>query len=468
MIVNKKTSQQLVNSATLESSFRDPSGFIFKGVDGFIYRQVNKIAAKDFDLLVKSGLYKNLVDNKLLVAHKNVNDYPLLGEAYKIIKPQQIPFISYPFEWSFSQLKDAALLTLNIQKTALSYNMALKDASAYNVQFIGGRPILIDTLSFERYQADKPWDAYRQYCQHFLAPLLLMANVDLSMNQMSRIFIDGIPLELATKLLPTRVKVKPAVMMHITMHAKAQKAKAGSAKKVEAKLPKKNLLAIIDNLINVTAKLKKPVKASEWGDYYDRNNNYTEVSLKTKAELVNDFFEGLNVKTVIDIGGNNGYFSRYLNKSGIFTVCADIDPNAVEANYLLVKKHQESKMLPLLVDFTNPGGGLGWANKEREIITNRLQCDGVLALAIIHHLAISNNLPLEKIAKYLKDFGKYLVIEFVPKSDSQVKKLLATRKDIFNTYNETDFKKAFGLYYSLIKEQRIKDTERTLFLFKSR
>ncbi len=120
MIVNKKTSQQLVNSATLESSFRDPSGFIFKGVDGFIYRQVNKIAAKDFDLLVKSGLYKNLVDNKLLVAHKNVNDYPLLGEAYKIIKPQQIPFISYPFEWSFSQLKDAALLTLNIQKTALS------------------------------------------------------------------------------------------------------------------------------------------------------------------------------------------------------------------------------------------------------------------------------------------------------------------------------------------------------------
>jgi len=455
---------RIAKSNALSASFRDPSGYVFTGDDGLVYRQVNKIATKDFEAFIKSKLYLQLSRDKLIVSHQEISDAPLLGEAYKIIKPQQINFISYPFEWSFSQLKDAALLTLKIQKLALAKNLSLKDASAYNIQFVDGQPIFIDTLSFEKYTTNKPWDAYRQFCQHFLTPLALMCYRDLSLGQLSRVFIDGIPLDLAAKLLPPRAKVKPSIIMHILLHAKAQSNKASSAAKPDAKLSKHNQLAIIDNLATAIKKLKLPKVKSEWGEYYD-NTNYSESAAAKKDELIIDFLKPLNVKTAIDLGGNNGRFSRSLNKRNIFTVCADIDPNAVEDNYRQVKANKETMMLPMLIDLTNPGGALGWANQERSVFAGRIKADVLLVLALIHHLAISNNLPFTQIAQYLQSFAPYLVIEFVPKQDSQVQKLLATRKDIFDTYDAANFKKAFGIYYNLIKEQPIDGSVRTLFLF---
>jgi hypothetical protein len=457
--------KSLKNNSALSASFRDPSGFVFKGSDNQIYRQINNSAKSDFDSFIKSGLYKTLAEKKMIVSHQATTQQPLLGEAYKIIKPQQIEFISYPFEWSFSQLKDAALLTLSIQRMALQKGMNLKDASAYNIQYEKGKPIFIDTLSFEKYQKDKPWDGYRQFCQHFLAPLSLMTYSDIALNELSRIFIDGIPLGLAGKLLPTRAKLKPGLAMHLFLHAKAQKSKAQQSTKPKTKLPKKNLLAIISSLESTINNLKPPKINSEWGDYYD-HTNYTKSAAGRKAQCVLDYLKTQNIKTALDLGGNNGRFSRVLNEIGIFTVCADIDPKAVEANYRHVKKHQEEMMLPLLIDLNNPGGGLGWANNERLLFDRRIKTDVTLALALIHHLAISNNLPFDKIASYFAKFSELLVIEFVPKSDSQVKRLLATRKDIFPFYDESNFKKAFGLYYTLQQETKIEGTERTLYLFK--
>lgn len=456
---------QLLKNNALAASFRDPAGHIFMGKDDFIYRQINKIAANDFDLFIKSNLFKELADKQMIVGHREVTDMPLLGEAYKIIKPQQIDYITYPFEWSFSQLRDAALLTLKIQKIALSKGMSLKDASAYNIQFDKGKPIFIDTLSFEKYIDGKPWDGYRQFCQHFLAPLSLMTYTDISLGQLSREYIDGVPLELAAKLLPGRAKFKPGLVMHVMLHSKAQKAKAGEASKPNSKLPKKNLIAILENLENTIKSLKSPKVKSEWGEYYD-NTNYTASAADKKAKQVIELLKPLHIKSALDLGGNNGRFSRVLNKQGVFTVCADIDPNAVEANYLEVKAKKEINMLPLLVDLINPGGALGWANKERETFDERIKTDALLALALIHHLAISNNLPFVKIAEYFSNFAPYLVIEFVPKEDSQVQRLLTTRKDIFDTYDEVNFKNAFGLYYNLEKTSKIEGSLRTLYLFK--
>lgn len=200
----------------MPGSFRDPSGFIFFE-NGSLYRQVNIVYRENYDQLINSGLYETLVRLGLMVSHEEVDlHYARTNSAYRILKPALIPFISYPYEWCFSQLKDAALTTLEIQKKALDFGMSLKDASAYNIQFLDGKPVFIDTLSFEKYEEGQPWVAYRQFCQHFLAPLALMCFSDVRLNQLLRIYPDGIPLDLASCLLPLRTFLKFSLLSHIT------------------------------------------------------------------------------------------------------------------------------------------------------------------------------------------------------------------------------------------------------------
>ena len=445
----------------LGASFRDPAGFIYKNERGELLRQINHAGAEDFDMLLASGLYDALVEQDLLVSHRT---RPAYGQAHAVIQPAIIPFISYPFEWSFSQLQDAAQLTLTVQKLALTHGMTLKDASAYNVQLMQGRPIFIDTLSFEKYVPGTPWQAYRQFCQHFLAPLALMAYTDTDLSQLLRVQLDGIRLELATKLLPSRAKVRPGLAMHIVLHGKAQKAKQTEHKRPQRQVSQSGLVGILESLERTVRGLHPHKMATEWGDYYDKTN-YTAGAADRKAQLITKFVKPLQASTALDLGSNNGLYSRVLNNLGITTVCTDIDPNAVEANYRFAKQHAETRMLPLLVDLTNPGGALGWQNQEREAVHKRLRCDVVMALALIHHLAISNNLPFASIAEYFSKFGPCLLVEFVPKDDSQVQKLLATRKDIFSEYTERSFKDAFGNYYTLRKEAKIAGSKRTLYLF---
>ena len=213
------------NNQKLPASFRDPSGFLFFQED-ILYRQVNLVYQENFNRLVESGLYDHLVNSGKLISHKETELPPPEPEtAYKVIQPEQLSFISYPYEWSFSQLKDAALLTLDIQKRALQHGMTLKDSSAYNIQFPpeDAKPVLIDTLSFEVYQEGSPWVAYRQFCQHFLAPLALMCFTDERLSQLLRVYIDGISLDLAGSLLPRRTKFNFGLLTHIHLHAAAQK-----------------------------------------------------------------------------------------------------------------------------------------------------------------------------------------------------------------------------------------------------
>lgn len=462
----RKTSRSTIHPEILGASFRDPAGFVFRDAHGTLLRQINKAGAADFELFIESGLYDDLVKKKLLISHKPWTlAAAVTEEAHAVIQPRTVPFISYPFEWSFSQLQDAALLTLKAQQSALKHGFTLKDATAYNVQFLDGRPVLIDTLSFAKYAPGEPWQAYRQFCQHFLAPLALMAHTDLDLSQLLRVYLDGIRLDLAAKLLPRRAKLRPGIAMHIVLHSKAQKAKEHARSRSARPVNQRALEGIIDSLERTVRRLKPLKNSTEWGDYYD-HTNYTAGAADKKAKLITKFVEPLNVRSSLDLGGNDGRYSRVLNRLGIVTVCTDIDPNAVEANYRFMKQNHETHMLPLLVDLHNPGGALGWQNSERQPIHERLQCDIVMALALVHHLAISNNLPLSKIAEYLKQFGRYLLIEFVPKRDSQVQKLLSTREDIFPAYTETGFKRAFKEHFHLLQEAKIAGSKRTLYLFK--
>jgi len=452
------------------ASFRDPSGFIYYQ-NKELLRQINLVYKNNFDALISSGLYRKLVKQKWLISHKEVNlKYKFNNDAYKVIKPEIITPVSYAYDWSFSMLKDAALLTLKIQEEALNYGMTLKDATSFNIQFYKGKPIFIDTLSFEKYELGKPWVAYRQFCEQFLAPLVLMSKVDLRLNQLLKIFLQGIPLDLTSKLLSKKSYLDFNILSHIHIHAKSQARMANkefNIKQSKFKLSLLQLKSLINNLQSFTKKLELKKDNTEWGEYYTFTN-YTSSAFKDKANFITRITKKIKPKLVWDLGANDGYFSRLAGKNGAQVIAFDIDPIAVEKNYLQTKKKKEQNMLPLLLDLTNPTGDYGWANQERPTTVKQNKPDLILALALIHHLAIGNNVPFPKIAEYFASLGNYLIIEFVPKEDSKVKKLLASREDIFSDYKQSVFEKVFARHFKLTEKHNVKGSLRTLYLYENK
>lgn len=451
-----------------EGSFRDPSGFVFE-TEGKVYRQINKRYKENYDFLMSSGLYQSLVKDGLLITHTDIKAVLEDANAYKVIQPEKIPFISYPYEWCFSQLQDAALLTLEVQKRALKHGMSLKDASAYNVQFVNGKPILIDTLSFEILKKGSPWIGYRQFCQHFLAPLLIQVYTDVRLSALLKSNIDGIPLDLASRLLPMKSKFSFGVFTHIYLHAKSQRkygGKGGSAKQYT--MSEQSSIGLIDSLESTIKSLKLNLAGTEWDDYYAGNNNYEMAAADFKLKFVHKYVKSEKPKMVWDVGANDGKFSEAATNEGVLTVSMDIDPVCVERNYMQRVKMGNHHMLPLIVDITNPSPGLGWSNAERKSLTTRGPADLALALALVHHLAISNNVPLIKIAEYFSSIARTLVIEFVPKSDSQVQKLLSSREDIFDTYTIEHFEKAFAQFFTIETSEKIMRSERILYFMRKK
>ena len=451
------------------ASFRDPSGFVFIA-DGVLYRQVNPGYQANYDQLMQGGLYDDLRRRQLLIAHEEVDQPGLDGDACKLLQPERVPFISYPYEWCFSQLKDAALATLRIQKRALAHGMTLKDASAYNIQFLRGQPTLIDTLSFELYQAGDAWQAYRQFCQHFLAPLALMSYGDVRLSQLLRAHIDGIPLDLAAALLPKRAWLRLGLAMHILLHARAQKRHAGGAagpSKRGKRLSQRDLLNIADSLRSIVEGLRWDHGGTFWAGYY-AGDSYQAAGMAHKRQLVAEFIQRAAPGQVWDLGANTGLFSRIASQQGLLTVSMDNDPGVVEANYLQAKADGEEALHPLLIDLTNPSPSLGWANQERDSLAARGPADCLLALALLHHLAISNNVPFARIAAFFASLAPWLIIEFVPKSDPKVQALLSARPDIFADYHQSAFEREFGQVYEVAGKAGIEQSERALYLMRRR
>ncbi len=453
-------------------SFRDPSGFLF-WQNGTLLRQVNLCFKDHYDFFMESGLCEELQAENFLIKHEEVPSTSGVGpSAYKTLKPEYLPFISYPYEWSFSQLKDAALLTLTILEKALNRGMILKDATAFNTQFRGTQPILIDTLSFEKYQPGLPWIAYKQFCEHFLAPLALMSYCDIRMSSLSHHYINGIPLDLTSRLLPHRTWLHPTLLLHVHLHAKSQKSfgkKQLKPKRSSTQFTLKALLGLADNLRSAVTALKWRPGGTEWGEYYNETN-YSSRAMSVKEKMVLDFVTEANPKPnqVWDLGANTGLFSKAAASTGAYVISADVDPAAVEKNYLSEKAAKSDNILPLLMDLSNPSPMLGWANEERRSLLKRGPADLVLALALIHHLAISNNVPLERLANFFAECGRHLVIEFVPKNDSQVQRLLSSRSDIFPNYTEMEFEKVFSVLFAIERKQQIAESSRILYLMKRR
>ena len=450
------------------ASFRDPSGFVFVE-NGVVRRQVNSVYFPQYDKLMASGLYAALSRSSMLVKHELIDE----TADRKVIQPEQLPFISYPYEWSFSQLKDAALLTLDVHLTALSHGMILKDATAFNVQFADAKPVFIDTLSFDFYHDGAPWVAYGQFCRHFLAPLLLMKYIAPELIRQQTLFLDGIPLEIASAMLPLRTHFSPLIKANIHLHAKSlskYKEKFSSDRQ-----PKVSLMThknIVNSLKGLVQGLRYQSQ-TQWGDYYSFAN-YDDAAFRFKEGIVTRWIGEAGVKRLWDIGGNDGHFSRLVQHLCDRILCTDIDALAVDKNYLQCKQRHEEKIIPLVVDYMNPTPGLGFANKERKDLRERVKAfepDCILALALVHHLCISNNCTFEMLADSFNSVSKRLIIEFVHPTDSWAAKLLQSKRDarhLFDFYNKQSFESAFSEHYRIVEQVEVPGSERTLYLMDSR
>ena len=311
---------------------------------------------------MRSGLYDALVREQVLVPHKDMGA-PLGQPLATLIKPERVPLVSYPYEWCFSQLRDAALVTLRAARMALAHGMVLKDASAFNVQFLRGRPVLIDTLSFAPYGGG-PWIAYRQFCQHFYAPLLLWSATDPRLSRLSQTFIDGVPLSLTSKLLPRRSWLRAGPLFHVHLHAKAERRFAGRAPDA----PTQKSTATRDGVSTLLDSLERAVTAthwtprSDWAAYYDERPSYSAETFTRKNDVVSAWLSRLRPATVWDLGANTGQFAKIAARLGAATAAFDVDPACVETLYREVRAEKMESLLPLLSDLTTPSPAIGWAN----------------------------------------------------------------------------------------------------------
>jgi len=449
------------------SSFRDPSGTVFLD-NGIVKRLINPIYFKQYQALKESGFFNKLFNNNLLIKHEEVSS----SDDKIVIEPEQIPFISYPYEWSFNQYKAAALLTLKIQKYCLNHGFSLKDASAYNVTFHKGRAIFIDTLSFDFYKENTPWRAYKQFISHFLGPLVLARYHGAAQLQLIMNYSDGIPTKTISSLLPKTTKLNPFLYSNIHLLAKFESKhnEDESGKIKETSLSKNGQIKMIDALYDYIKNLKLK-ETTEWEDYYS-NTNYSNDSFKKKSEIINSWVEVVKPKTLIDIGGNDGTFVRSISKDLNLALVTDIDNNAVDHNYKMAKENDERYMLPLILDVLNPSPAIGFNNKERASFIQRIKVwnpDITMALAVIHHITLTGNVPFAMSAEFFATFSKQLIIEFPKQTDSKVERLLNTKgefKEHFNFYNQDNFETAYLNFFNLIEKKQIEDAERTMYFLK--
>ena len=405
-----------------------------------------------------------------MIEHETVD----IGQAISpgaaaVIRPRELPLISYPYEWCFGQLREAALLTLELQQRALSADMRLKDASAYNVQFDGGRPILIDSLSFEKGDAAEPWPAYRQFCEHFLAPLALIAYRDPRCGLMLRDFIDGIPIDLAAGLLPWRTRLRGGLLAHVHLHAGAQRRSAAAGPSVEHRQPRRmsrtGQEAILDSLRRTVEGLRwQP--SGHWVQY-GHQTSYSEAGAASKRAIVERMLAGTSARVVWDLGANVGTYSTVAAGEERQVIAFDQDASSVEHHWRNLSSEARVSVLPLVMDLSNPSPSLGWALEERRSLVERGPADVIMALALVHHLAIGNNVPLDRVASLFARLGRRAIVEFVPKGDPMADHLLAARRDVFPNYTIEGFREAFGRSFRIAEEVPVEDSQRTLFLLEA-
>jgi ribosomal protein L11 methylase PrmA len=452
-------------------SFRDPSGCVLHGEDA-VYRAINPCAAADFEFIRHSGVLQDFIQRGWVIESEAAD---LAATAVQTIRGQQpvhlirhprLDFVSHPYEWCFSELQDAALHHLKIQIEALSRGAALSDASAYNIQFRGSQPLHIDILSFRRYHEGERWDGYHQFCRQFLNPLLLDHHLGIGFQNWYRGALEGIDASDLAKLLPLRTKYGSLrSYLHVVAQARLERSIERRASDGHGGLSSRRYLAILEDLANWIESLRsKAAGPSIWLDYAS-NNSYAPEAEAKKREFIERIVNELAPRLVWDLGSNTGAYSELAVRAGAASVIAfDSDQGAVERLY---GRAVDNKLpiLPLLMDLANPSPDQGWLQNERRGIQRRANPDLVLALALIHHLVIGRNIPLADVVEWIVSLAPTGVIEFIPKSDPMVCRMLAQRADIFTDYTLAGFRAALSRHATIERELHLEEDGRVLIAF---
>ncbi|WP_397301396.1 class I SAM-dependent methyltransferase [Nonlabens ulvanivorans] len=449
------------------ASYRDPSGYIFKQ-EGEYLRHINQPYFIEYNTIKNSGIYEQLWNKNWLIKHEEIS----VSEDKIILRPDQLDFITYPYEWSFTAYKHAAQLTLRIQLFLLENGFSLKDASAFNITFHKGKAIFIDTLSIERYRDNEPWKGLKQFNEHFFAPLLLAQRHGSYYLKSLQHRINGFPLDEASKLLSWKSKLSPTIYSHIHFLGKQKNETIGQASNDSKSkgLDKVSQIKMLKTLEMHISKMSLQ-ENTEWSAYYDQTN-YDEQAFNLKKEFIQKWTAYINAKKVVDLGGNNGTFSKVALTNANQVIVCDIDQSAINDCYTNSIKHKEFNIIPIVTDLMQPAASLGFNNQERDSFITRIQdygSDLSMALALIHHMTLSGNVPFEMSALFFKSLSPYLIIEFPNREDSWVQFILNSKrdaKDLFDYYNLVNFEEAYNKHFSIIKKEAIKGTHRTLFLLK--
>ena len=450
-----------------KGSFRDNFGSIYT-LNKRTFRALSLEGKNHFNNIIKSGVLNNLMKKNYFVKTEIVNDKDILKlfKGYDmLLEHKTIDYITYPYEWSFEQLKTAALFHLDLQLDLLDLNLVLRDASAYNIQYNATKPIFIDILSIATYNDGEIWFGYKQFCEQFLYPLLMNVKTGISHRQFYRGNLEGISRSEIVRLLPTRSFFSFDAITHIIIPRLFEQKTFldfSNKKNLINKISKKKYRAILQNLKNWISTLVKKEIPSTWSDY-EKNNSYSINEKKIKKKIIHDFIKKYEIKSFLDIGCNTGEFSlAALDKGAEYGVAIDFDEKSIDQ--LFTKCYSQNlNLLPLCIDLTNPSPNQGWIQMERKGFLDRFSTDASFSLALVHHLVISKNININEVVRLLTSFSKKGLIEFVPTNDEMAQILIRQRRDNKIDYTQNDFESALLKQKKIISKTEVKMTGRILY-----
>jgi SAM-dependent methyltransferase len=453
------------------ASFRDRTSRVFYH-DGAVFRGLNEHAWKEWRALSSTALFRRLTaEGKLIFTEQIDATATPIGSSPQewsaVLRHEPIPFISYPYEWPFGMLKDAALLHLELLQAALEEEMILKDASPFNVQWKGAQPIFIDIPSFERLAPGEPWVGYRQFCQLFLYPLLLQAYKDIPFHPWLRGSLEGIAPEHCARLMSVRDLFRAGVFTHVYLQAKAQALYAHTSRNLkqefrQAGFHKAVIQANLRRLKKLVQRLRWQRTTSAWADY-DSKAPYSDSDHEQKGAFVTHVARSHSWRLVWDLGCNLGVFSRMVADHASYVVAIDADALVIERLYQALKAEKNRSILPLVNNLADPSPNLGWRGRERGALVERGKPDLVLCLALIHHMVIGNHIPLREFVDWLAEVAPALVIEFVTRDDPMVQTLLRHKADHYEDYQTGYFEHCLSERFVVVRREPLRSATRILY-----
>lgn len=453
-------------------SFRDREGRVFR-VGDQVFRGLSDTAKTEWEDLSQTDFYRELVgDGKLvsteLLDPSRLNEaMPFAKDWAAVVSHETIPFISYPYEWTFSMLKDAALLHLDILTAALEEDMICKDSSSYNVQWRGVAPVFIDIASFQKLEQGESWTGYLQFCELFLYPLILQAHRKIPFQPWLRGSIDGIKVNDIDSMFGWTHFTRPGVLAHVKLQAMFQRRFGNTKRNVKEDVKKSGFSKklIKDNLNSLTRIVNKlePRKSDSVWVNYQNENTYTDEETREKKEFVESIAAIRRWGLVWDIGSNTGTYSRIAASHAHYVIAMDADCDTVDRLYRVLSTEKYTNITPLVMDIKDPSPNRGWRGRERKSISDRGNPELVLCLAVLHHIVIGANIPMSEFISWLAELGASVVIEFINKEDSMVQQLLRNKDDNYDDYEQKYFEKCLGDHFQVVKRKELQNGTRTLY-----